>query len=96
MRGGGRDPITSVPLIEALLGYGADIEAIDEEDRSTPLGIAAREGDRTQVELLLDRGADPNGAGALWSTPLQWAQRRGHDEIEALLRDGGAIAHDER
>jgi ankyrin repeat protein len=44
-------------LIEALFEYGADIEAIDEEDRSTP---------------------------------LQWARRRGHDEIAALLSDRGA------
>jgi RNA polymerase sigma factor (sigma-70 family) len=87
---GGRHIETSLPLIEMFLEHGADIEAVDEEDRSTPLGIAAREGDRAQVELLLEKGADPNGAGAPWATPLAWAERRRHTEIAALLRERGA------
>jgi ankyrin repeat protein len=42
------------------------------------------------VELLLEKGADPNGAGAPWATPLAWAERRRHTEIAALLRERGA------
>jgi hypothetical protein len=39
--------------------------------------------------LLLERGADPNRSGASWSTPLAWARKKGHAEIEAdLLRSG--------
>jgi hypothetical protein len=38
------------------------------------------------VTLLLNRGADPNKAGAAWAMPLTWAIKKGHAEIEADLR----------
>jgi len=68
-----------------LLDHGADINAVDEEYRSTPLGLAARWGHRDMVALLLERGADPIKSGAPWSTPLAWARKKGHAEIEAML-----------
>lgn len=77
-------------MVRMFLEFGADVNAIDEEDRSTPLGIAAREGNAELVGLLLDNGADPNAAGAQWATPLAWAERRGHEEIARLLRSRGA------
>ena len=77
-------------LVRLFIEYGADINAIDEEDRSTPLGIAAREGNAELVGLLLDSGADPNAAGAVWATPVAWAKRRGHEQIVKMLREGGA------
>jgi ankyrin repeat protein len=73
-----------------LLDHGADIDAVDDEFRSTPLGIAARWGRREVAELLLDRGADPNRAGASWATPLAWAVKKGHSDIAAMLRSAGA------
>ena len=66
-----------------LLDHGADINAVDDEYRTTPLGMAARWGQRKMVALLLERGADPNKAGAAWSTPLAWAQKKGHGAIAA-------------
>ena len=77
-------------MVRLFLEYGADINAIDEEDRSTPLGIAALEGNAQLVGLLLERGADPNAAGAEWATPLAWSQRHGHEDIAKMLRDRGA------
>jgi len=72
-----------------LLDRGADIDAVDEEYRSTPLGYAARWGRREIVALLLERGADVNKSGAPWATPLAWAQKKGFADIEAdLLQDG--------
>ena len=75
-------------LLELFVEFGADLNAIDEEYRSTPLGWAARSGLEDMVELLLAQGADPNGAGERWATPLRWAQRRGHLKVEAALRRG--------
>lgn len=68
-----------------LIDHGADIDAIDEEYRSTPLGVAARRGQMKAVTLLLERGADPIAAGAPWATPLAWARAKGHHDIETLL-----------
>lgn len=73
-----------------LLDHGADINAIDEEYRSTPIGLAVRWGNREMVQLLLERGADPNKAGAHWATPLAWAKKKGRDEIAEDLRRAGA------
>jgi ankyrin repeat protein len=70
-----------------LLDHGADIDAIDDEYRSTPLGVAARRGQRASVELLLAHGADPEAGGAPWAVASAWAERNGHGDIAALLRD---------
>lgn len=69
-----------------LLDHGADINAIDDEYSSTPLGYAARWGNGDIVDLLLERGANRNKAGAEWATPLVWARKKGHAEIEQELR----------
>jgi ankyrin repeat protein len=73
-----------------LLDHGADINAIDDEYQSTPLGYAAHFGRREVVALLLERGADPNKSGAPWATPLAWALKKGHAEIESDLCQAGA------
>jgi ankyrin repeat protein len=73
-----------------LLDHGAHIDAIDDEYRSTPLGVAARRGQDAMVELLLARGAKPTAAGAPWSAPLAWAQKKGHHRIAAILGAAGA------
>jgi ankyrin repeat protein len=74
-----------------LLDHGADINAIDDEYRTTPLGMAARWGQQKMVAFLLERGADPNKAGAAWSTPLAWAQKKEHRVIAADLKTAGAV-----
>jgi hypothetical protein len=76
-----------------LLDHGADINAVDDEYRTTPLGMAARWGQQKMVAFLLERGADPNKAGAAWSTPLAWAQKKQHGAVAADLRAAGAVGH---
>jgi ankyrin repeat protein len=73
-----------------LIDHGAELDTIEDEYRSTPLGLAARWGRRPLVELLLSCGANPNTAGAAWSTPLAWARSKGHAEIERMLVAAGA------
>jgi ankyrin repeat protein len=69
-----------------LLDHGAELNAIDDEYRSTPLGIAARWGRMRMVKLFLERGTDPTAAGAPWATPLAWAEKKGHEKIAKVLR----------
>ena len=69
-----------------FIAHGADVDALDEEFRSTPLGYAAKYGRTRMVLFLLRRGANP----ALpdqprWARPLAWAKRRGHARIVARL-----------
>ena len=75
--------------MDLFLEFGADLEAVDEEYRSRPLGWAARSGQEDAVRLLLARGADPNG-GQDWARPLLWAERRGHRSVARTLRKAGA------
>ncbi|HEX6848498.1 MAG TPA: ankyrin repeat domain-containing protein [Chitinophagaceae bacterium] len=73
-----------------LIKYGADIDPVEEEFQSTPLGMAVRWGHIEMVDYLLSKGADLNKAGAQWATPLAWAKKKGHHEIEKILRRHGA------
>ena len=68
-----------------LIDHGADINTIEDEYRSTPLGVAARFGNRELVEMLIDAGADNHLSGAEWSTPLSWAIAKGRDDIARLV-----------
>ncbi|MFI5228882.1 MAG: ankyrin repeat domain-containing protein [Gemmatimonadales bacterium] len=68
-----------------LIDHGADIDAIDDEYRSTPLGVAARWGRSEMVSLLLERWAGASLAGSAWALPLAWAEKKGHGEIAARL-----------
>ena len=76
----------SVTLIEMFLEHGADINAIDERDCSTPLGIACSEGNLEMVRLLLGEGADPKLAGEEWARPMNWALRKENVEIINALK----------
>jgi len=75
-----------------LLEHGAEINAVDDEYRSTPLGMAARWGEAKMVRFLLERGANPNQSGAPWSTPLAWARQKGQSRIAEDLIGAGALA----
>jgi ankyrin repeat protein len=69
-----------------FIDHGADLNARDEEFRSTPLGYAAKYGKAAMVELLLRRGARPKlPDDPPWATPLAWAILREHNEIVRLL-----------
>ncbi len=74
-----------VTKAELLLTHGADVDAIDEEYCSTPLGLAAKWGHTEMVQYLLKNGADRTRSAAPWATPLAWVQKNKHAEIERIL-----------
>ena len=80
----------NIAKAELLIHHGAGIDHIDEEYQSTPLGFAAKWGRAEMVDFLLHKNADPNKSGAPWSSPLAWARKKGHAEIERLLLNAGA------
>src|SRR5262245_15568385 len=45
---------------------------------------------KDMVAFLLERGANPNRAGATWATPLAWAQKNGHSSVANVLLASGA------
>jgi hypothetical protein len=47
--------------------------------------LSGKKAQAIKIRDELDRGADPDKAGAAWATPLAWACKRGHAEIEADL-----------
>ncbi|MGZ3872826.1 MAG: ankyrin repeat domain-containing protein, partial [Mucilaginibacter sp.] len=69
-----------------LLDRGGDINLVEAEFCSTPLGWAARWGRSEPAKLLLRRGADANRAGAEWATPMAWAHKKAHTPIIELLK----------
>jgi ankyrin repeat protein len=82
---------SDILIADVLLGFGADINSIETEWYSTPLGWAARHGQKDMVEWLLKKGADPTQPeNELWALPLAWAERRGYKEIAELLKQHGA------
>jgi hypothetical protein len=71
-----------------FIDHGADLDARDEEHRTTPLGYAALSGKTRMVELLLERGARPRlPDDPPWAAPLTIATRRGHTDIVRLLTE---------
>ena len=80
-----------IEFTRVLLDHGADIDARDDDLKSTPLAWHARYGHEKVVAYLLSRGA----ATALsddqpWATPLAWARKSGHASIAALLNGNGS------
>ncbi|WP_353721284.1 ankyrin repeat domain-containing protein [Dyadobacter sp. 676] len=64
---------------EIFLENGADIDAIDEQHCTTPLGWAAKAGKTEMVQFLLRKGANPDlPAEKPWARPRAWAERRGY------------------
>lgn len=85
-------------LLKLLLDAGFDpdarvrVEGVDEVAFTwgMPLYQCARRGKHAMAEMLLDRGADPNGQVYASGTPLSEAYGQGDDRMIALLeRYGG-------
>ena len=69
-----------------FIEHGADIDAIDEQHCTTPLGWAAKAGKTEMVQFLLIKGANPRlPADKPWALPRAWAEKRGHEAVIAQL-----------
>lgn len=77
----------NIELAAICLAAGADINALDTDYCSTPLGWAARKGQAAMVQWLLEKGADPAlPLDEPWAVPAAWAKRRRHEEVSEILR----------
>ena len=81
---------TTFDEVESFLNQGANVNAVDDRDRTVLLN-AVSGGHERITKLLLDRGADVDGKGyENQQTPLIEATMGESDEIVKLLLDRGA------
>ena len=78
-----------VPLVELFLEHGADINALDKNDR-TPLYYACCNRCFDAAKVLLNRGAKVRTSTSLHRTALHWAADHGNLEVTRMLLDRGA------
>jgi ankyrin repeat protein len=63
---------------------------IDDDDKSTALHLASREGHVDVAHALVEQGADVTAQDTDGSTPLHWASRKGHVDVAHALVEHGA------
>lgn len=78
---------THVETTLRLLAQGAQTNYIEPDKGTTPLHIAAREGQSLQVELLVIYGADPAVPDYNGSTAINYAQDAGHADLAERLEE---------
>jgi ankyrin repeat protein len=82
------------PIVRLLLAAGArpDTESRGPGSDGTPLCAASAWGHSAVVRELLAHCADPalREDGGQGMSPLEWAERGGHEETARLLRAAGA------
>lgn len=80
----------AVAVAQVLLEAGADLEAVELDGGSTPLGCAVGKGQTEMVRFLLERGADPDApAGSPWATARVLAAGSERADLVALLDRAG-------
>ena len=78
-------------VINLLRSGMVDVNCIGQQaNRSTPLWKAAWKGHKNVVQILIDKGADPNRADQWGQTPVSMAAGVGHTDVVQLLLDKGA------
>ncbi len=82
-----------VDAVEELLKAGADINALDVDER-TPLYWASERGYAKVVDMLLDKGANPSLSDQDKRSPLHRAARYGHTDVVSILVQKGKIPVD--
>jgi len=80
-----------LPLVEALIQAGADLNFNNEGRGETPLIGAASLGAEEVGLRLLDAGARPEPRGLFGETALHWAAMLGEDRLVARLIRGSDL-----
>lgn len=76
-----------VAAAQRWIENGADINAVDLRESTTPLGYAARKDHGETVRFLLGRGADPGApAQRAWAQPIAYAELEGNAGVAEMLR----------
>lgn len=77
--------------LAALIAGGADPKAAPLDNKgTTPVSVAARNGDAATLKVLVDAGADVEKSNISGSSPLYLAAQEGHAEAIELLIAAGA------
>ncbi|HEY3380092.1 MAG TPA: ankyrin repeat domain-containing protein [Armatimonadota bacterium] len=79
-----------VPLAKLLLAHGADVKGTLSDERLTLLHLAAFNGQKELVPLLVESGLDVNSASLTGFTPLHCAVATKQTEIMSWLLEHGA------
>ncbi len=77
-------------MAEMLVAAGADVNAVTERERNTPLHTAAMFGDYDTAEILLQAGAYAEHANTFGDRPLHGAAALGQARIVTMLLQHGA------
>ena len=80
-----------LPLVEALIQAGADLNFNKDGKSETPLIGAASLGAEDVGIFLLDAGARPEPRGLFGETALHWAAMLGEDRLVAKLIPGSEV-----
>ena len=73
-------------IIKVCSTFMVDVNFVRERHYS-PLIKAAMKGHKDLVQLLLDRGAEPNMSNEYGSAPLHWAAQEGQKDVVQYLLD---------
>jgi ankyrin repeat protein len=84
-------PGTFPRVVKLLSEHGAGPMAICTKSNSTPLYVATSLGKTQVVELLLQKGADPNARCGKFGCPLKVALERRNKKLVILLIANGAV-----
>lgn len=77
-----------IKIIKALIKQGADVNAVSQNHKNTPLHVAIGEID--VINALLDKGTKVNAVNKLGDTPLHIAVKDGNVNLVKALLDKGA------